>query len=35
MRSELEMIDYDYAISSHEQFVELLFKLPGRELTVA
>ena len=31
MRSELEMIDYDYDISSHEQFVELLFKL--RKLT--
>lgn len=31
MRREVEMIDYDYDISSHEQFVELLFKL--RKLT--
>lgn len=35
MRSEVEMIYYEDDISSHEQFVELLFKLPGRELTVA
>ncbi len=31
MRSESEMTDYDDNISSHEQFVELLFKL--RKLT--
>ncbi len=31
MRSEVEMIDYDYDISSHGQFIELLFKL--RKLT--
>ncbi len=31
MRSESEMTDYDYDISSHEQFVELLLKL--RKLT--
>ena len=27
MRSEKEMIDYDDNIQSHEQFVELLYKL--------